>query len=161
MRVFVDLSVFSTRKSCQKLNSIWAAVNNDACGHSWGDSPKICPHDCVTRENFWRITPLMTTKIVINGTPYTILHIIYKWLEEIWCSFYCEIHLGLFFYLWLNNFLEKTLHHLRTCSAIDRKRALVARVCWRLLAVKVTKCCSGQHVPGDLKQQTGSIFTKR
>ena len=49
-----------------------AAVDKDVCGHSWGDSPIIFTRDCVTCENYWRITPLVTTSIGINGSPYTI-----------------------------------------------------------------------------------------
>ena len=44
------------------------------CGHSWGDSPIIYTRDCDTHESYWRITPLMTTNIVINGSPYIILY---------------------------------------------------------------------------------------
>ena len=40
-------------------NSIWAAVNNDVCGHEWCDSPLIFNRDCVTRENYWRITNII------------------------------------------------------------------------------------------------------
>ena len=37
-----------------------------------GDYPLI--YDCVTRENYWRITPLVTKSIIIHGKPYTILY---------------------------------------------------------------------------------------
>ena len=61
---------FGNRKFRKKLNDIWAAVNNDVCAHSWGDLPIILTRDCVIRDNYWRITPLVTTNIVINGSPY-------------------------------------------------------------------------------------------
>ena len=35
----------------------------------------IFTRDCVTRENYWRITPLVTRNIVINGSPYTIPYV--------------------------------------------------------------------------------------
>ena len=54
-------------------NNIWAAVDNDVCGHKWGDSPIIFTSDTVTSENYWRITSRVTTNIVINGSPYIIL----------------------------------------------------------------------------------------
>ena len=72
---------FTTRKSCKKYIDIWAAVNNDVCGHSWVDSPIIFTRDCVTHDNYWRITPLVTTNIVINESPYIILYCI--WFSNI------------------------------------------------------------------------------
>ena len=48
-------------------------VNNDVCGHEWGDSPIIFTSDAVTSENYWRITSRVTTNIVINGSTYIIL----------------------------------------------------------------------------------------
>ena len=43
-------------------------------GLLWGDSPMIVSSDCTTLENYWRITPFVTTNIVFNDSPYTILY---------------------------------------------------------------------------------------
>ena len=66
-------------------------LTHDVSGHSWGDTPIICTSDAVTRKNYWRFTPLVTTNIVINGSPYIILYII----ELFWRM------VGLWFVSWL------------------------------------------------------------
>ena len=63
--------------------SIRAAVNNDVCGHEWGDSPIIFTSDAATSEKYWRITSQVTTNIVINGTPYIILFLLWSLDAEI------------------------------------------------------------------------------
>ena len=49
------------RDSCSWLRHLWKLLAN----HSIRDH-KYRYHICITRENYWRITPLVTTDIVIN-----------------------------------------------------------------------------------------------
>ena len=78
----------------------------------WGDSPIIFTRDCITCENYWWFTPLVTTNIVFNVSPYTILYLLqlgtlllwcFMWLSSLqsvysWCP---EFLLGLRNYKWL------------------------------------------------------------
>ena len=53
-------------------------MNDDAFGHSWGNRPIIFTRDCVTRENYCRIIPL-----VIHGSPYIILYSSQAWNRKL------------------------------------------------------------------------------
>ena len=98
-------------------NSIWAAVNNDVCGHEWGDSPIIFTSDSVTSENYWQITSRVTTNIVINGSPYIISFLTWFSSAETGKS--------------MKTAIDRSLHH--CCGIVKSHKHLLWRNFWSIV----------------------------